>query len=41
MKIKEMTWQELEKDFSMILDRYTKQELVDSLDKYYIKNFNK
>lgn len=37
MKIKEMTWKELEKDFSMILDKYTEQELVDSLELYKIE----
>lgn len=40
MKIKEMTWQELKKDFAKILDKFTEQELVDSLDEYCINSSN-
>ena len=36
MKIKEMSWEELERDFSKLLDKYTSEELVNSLDKYSI-----
>lgn len=39
MKIKDMSWEELQKDFSKLLDKYTIDELVDSLDKYSINYF--
>ena len=34
MKFKEMSWEELKKDFRRILDKYTTRDLVDSLKKY-------
>ena len=34
MKFKEMSWEELEKDFIEKLNRYTSRELADSLEKY-------
>lgn len=34
-----MSWEELQKDFSKLLDKYTIDELVDSLDKYSINYF--
>lgn len=34
MKFKEMSWEELEKDFREKLNRYTSRELADSLEKY-------
>lgn len=34
MKFKEMSWEELKKDFRKILDKYTTKDLVDSLKKY-------
>lgn len=30
MKFKEMSWEELKKDFRRILDKYTTRDLVDS-----------
>lgn len=45
MKFKEMSWEELKKDFRKILDKYTTRNLVDSLKKYksrlMIKNNDK
>ncbi len=37
MKFKEMSWEELEKDFKKILAQYTSDELVKSLEKYKIE----
>lgn len=34
MKFKEMSWEELKKDFREKLNRYTSRELADSLEKY-------
>lgn len=34
MKFKEMSWEELEKDFRKKLNEYTIKELVKSLEKY-------
>ncbi len=34
MKFKEMSWEELKKDFREKLDRFTSRELVNSLEKY-------
>ena len=40
MKFKEMTWQELNKDFKQVLSNYTSEELVESLEKYKVENKN-
>lgn len=37
MKFKEMSWEELERDFKAKLAQYTIEELVDSLDKYKVE----
>lgn len=34
MKIRKITWKDLEKDFKKILDSKTEKELINSLKKY-------
>lgn len=38
MKFKEMSWEELKKDFKKVLDSFTTQELIDSLKPYEINS---
>lgn len=37
MKFKEMSWKELQKDFSKLLEKYSDDELIESLLGYNIK----
>ena len=37
MKFKEMSWEELQKDFSKLLEKYSDDELIESLLGYNIK----
>lgn len=36
MKFKEMSNEELQKDFKQVLNKYTTEELVESLEKYKV-----
>lgn len=37
MKFKEMSYEELSKDYKQVLSKYTTEELVESLEKYKIE----